>query len=60
MQHYNLNIPATNAPQTTNVLTERQTAGLNKEMQDAARAAQNVRASDRALCMYAYVTFIAR
>src|SRR2546421_8016905 len=43
MQHYNLNIPATNAPQTTNVLTERQTAGLNKEMQDAARAAERAR-----------------
>src|SRR6266516_4044239 len=43
MQHYNLNIPATNAPQTTNVLTERQTAGLNKEMQDAALAAERAR-----------------
>src|SRR6266496_6577179 len=44
MQHYNLNIPASNAPQTTNaVLTERQTAGLNKEMQDAARAAERAR-----------------
>src|SRR5436305_11022598 len=43
MQHYNLNIPATNAPQATNVLTERQTAGLNKEMQDAARAAERAR-----------------
>src|SRR5881392_1043891 len=43
MQHYNLNIPATNTPQTTNVLTERQTAGLNKEMQDAARAAERAR-----------------
>ena len=43
MQHYNLNIPATNAPPTTNVLTERQTAGLNKEMQDAARAAERAR-----------------
>src|SRR5438876_630450 len=43
MQHYNLNIPATNAPQTTNVLTERQTAGLNKGMQDAARAAERAR-----------------
>src|ERR1700693_5835015 len=44
MQHYNLNIPASNAPQTTNaVLTERQTAGLNKEMQEAARAAERAR-----------------
>src|SRR5204862_3195344 len=43
MQHYNLNIPATNTPQTINVLTERQTAGLNKEMQDAARAAERAR-----------------
>jgi len=43
MQHYNLNIPATNTPQTTNILTERQTAGLNKEMQDAARAAERAR-----------------
>ena len=43
MQHYNLNIPVTNAPPTTNVLTERQTAGLNKEMQDAARAAERAR-----------------
>ena len=44
MQHYNLNIPASNAPQTNNaVLTERQTAGLNKEMQDATRAAERAR-----------------
>src|SRR6266705_3547137 len=44
MQHYNLNIPASNAPQTNNaVLTERQTAGLNKEMQESARAAERAR-----------------
>jgi nucleotidyltransferase/DNA polymerase involved in DNA repair len=43
MQHYNLNIPATNTPQSINILTERQTAGLNKEMQDAARAAERAR-----------------
>ena len=44
MQHYNLNIPASNVPQATNaVLTERQTAGLNKEMQEAARAAERAR-----------------
>jgi hypothetical protein len=43
MQHYNLNIPATNTPQASNILTERQTAGLNKEMQDAARAAERAR-----------------
>jgi nucleotidyltransferase/DNA polymerase involved in DNA repair len=43
MQHYNLNIPATNTPQTTNILTERQTAGLNKEMQDPAHAAERAR-----------------
>ncbi len=43
MQHYNLNIPATNTPQTPNILTDRQTAGLNKEMQDAALAAERAR-----------------
>src|SRR5579872_2748805 len=43
MQHYNLNIPTTNTPQTTNILTERQSAGLNKEMLDAARAAERAR-----------------
>src|SRR6516162_5370807 len=43
MQHYNLNIPTTNTPQATDILTERQTAGLNKEMQDAAHAAERAR-----------------
>jgi nucleotidyltransferase/DNA polymerase involved in DNA repair len=43
MQHYNLNIPVTNTPQTTNILTDRQTAGLNQEMQDAAHAAERAR-----------------
>src|SRR5215831_18551831 len=43
MQHYNLNIPTTNTPQTANILTERQSAELNKEMQDAARAAERAR-----------------
>ena len=43
MQHYDLNIPTTNTPQTNNILTERQSAELNKEMQDAARAAERAR-----------------
>lgn len=44
MQQYNLNIPASNIPQTTNAVpTERQTSGLNRDMQEAARAAERAR-----------------
>ncbi len=44
MQHYNLNIPTSNVPQTTNpVLTERQISGLNRDLQEAARAAERAR-----------------
>ncbi len=44
MQQYNLNIPASNVLQTTNAIpTERQTSGLNKDMQEAARAAERAR-----------------
>src|SRR6516164_5663187 len=43
MQHYNLNIPTTQTPQAADILTERQSAGLNKEMQDAALAAERAR-----------------
>jgi nucleotidyltransferase/DNA polymerase involved in DNA repair len=44
MQQYNLNIPTSNVLQTTNALpTERQTSGLNKDMQEAARAAERAR-----------------
>ena len=47
MQHYKLNIPATNTPQTTNILTERQTAEFNKEMQDAALAHLKLKEKER-------------
>lgn len=44
MQQYNLNIPASNVLQTTNTMsTERQSLGLNKDMQEAARAAERAR-----------------
>ena len=44
MQQYNLNIPASNVPQTTNALpTERQNTGQYKDMQEAARAAERAR-----------------
>jgi nucleotidyltransferase/DNA polymerase involved in DNA repair len=44
MQQYNLNIPASNVPQTANALSsERQTSGLNKDLQEAARAAERAR-----------------
>ncbi|HEX9134101.1 MAG TPA: hypothetical protein VF844_17550 [Ktedonobacteraceae bacterium] len=44
MQQYNLNIPASNVPHTANAIpTERQTSGLNKDMQEAARAAERAR-----------------
>src|SRR2546425_4477454 len=44
MQQYNLNIPASNVLQTTNTMsTERQSSGLNKDMQEATRSAERVR-----------------
>jgi DNA polymerase IV len=44
MQQYNSNIPASNVLQTTNTMpTQRQTTALNKDMQDAARAAERAR-----------------
>ncbi len=44
MQQYNLNIPASNIPPTTDTIpTERQTSGLNRDMQEAARAAERAR-----------------
>jgi nucleotidyltransferase/DNA polymerase involved in DNA repair len=44
MQLYNPNIPAFNKPQTTNTIpTELQTSGLNRDMQEAARAAERAR-----------------
>lgn len=44
MQQYNLNIPASNVPQTTDTIpTERQTSALNRDMQEAARAAERAR-----------------
>src|SRR5579864_4683951 len=44
MQQYNLNIPASNPPQTAlAVPIEHQTSGLQKDMQEAARAAERAR-----------------
>src|SRR5216684_2631079 len=44
MQQYNLNIPATNVPHAANTVnSEHQTPGLQKDMQEAVRAAERVR-----------------